>query len=300
MRRMFLRKKSKSFNPYIVTSDMTIAPFDNRSAMTYFDSRNTGDWVIGVSDYGFSGCINLTTVEMINCSYISSYGFSGCTNLTNISLPNCTLLQTGVFKNCTKLSILDLPKCEYIGDGAYYNNFVGCKLIKLSLPECSYIGKGAFSYDKITENTQIYLPKCKTITDDAFSACRELYTVNFLPKCEYVGKAAFGNCCYITSVTLPECSYIGNIAFEKCLALTYIDIPKCQTIDSYAFRNEGFYDPLEVMYVGTKLSTVCNLQGPCIKSATIQSIYVPSSLVNDYKTAPNWSNYASYITPYYG
>ena len=87
---------------------------------------------------------------------------------------------------------------------------------------------------------------------------------------------------------------VGDNAFYSCRGLTEISFPNATSIGNHAFYNcRG----LTTIYVGTNTSTVCTLSNTntfdgCTKLA---NIYVPASLVNSYKSATNWSNYASKI-----
>ena len=65
-------------------------------------------------------------------------------------------------------------------------------------------------------------------------------------------------------------------------------------IDNYAFYG---CSNLTTIYVGTNTSTVCTLSNTNAfnRCTSLTNIYVPASLVNSYKSATNWSNYADKI-----
>ena len=89
----------------------------------------------------FSGCTNLTTIDLPKCTSIESNAFSDCTSLTTIDLPECTSIDYSAFYNCTSLTTINLPECTSIGNNA----FRGCtNLTTVNLPECTYIDSYAF------------------------------------------------------------------------------------------------------------------------------------------------------------
>ena len=143
----------------------------------------------------------------------------------------------------------------------------------VSLPECRYIGEEAFAY--CSTLNQVNLPECRYIYDYAFDNCGSLSQVS-LPVCEYIGEAAFQHCS-LKQVSLPKCSYIGNGAFLGCINLMSITIG----YSSVCNMNVTDIDAFEGTYIDLGNG----------------SIYVPASLVEAYKSAPNWSKYSSKIFP---
>ena len=69
----------------------------------------------------------------------------------------------------------------------------------------------------------------------------------------------------------------------------------CSYIGDYAFANS--WGNISIT-VGTEISTVCSLGGSSVfyNCYNLQAIYVPASLVNDYRSAEYWSYYSNYIT----
>lgn len=62
-----------------------------------------------IPEYSFDGCTNLNSATGPTGSYfqalekVENYAFSGCKNITTIDLTNCTTLGTEAFKDCIKL-----------------------------------------------------------------------------------------------------------------------------------------------------------------------------------------------------
>lgn len=103
----------------------------------------------------------------------------------------------------------------------------------------------------------------------------------------------------VTSINLPECKVFHGVS--AVYHLETVNLPKCEVIETTTF----VYDcgPSVSMYIGSGLSTVCKLwPGSRYYSGNITidsraKFYVPSSLVDAYKSAPYWSRYSSQIFP---
>ena len=98
----------------------------------------------------------------------------------------------------------------------------------------------------------------------------------------------------IESIKLSSVTSIGQYAFRDCSNLTKLSFPEVTSIGSSAFQS---CSKLTTIYVGTNTSTVCTLSSTnAFNDCTnLTNIYVPASLVDSYKSATNWSNYASKI-----
>ena len=98
----------------------------------------------------------------------------------------------------------------------------------------------------------------------------------------------------IESIKLSSATSIGRNAFHSCKDLTSISIPNATSIDTNAFNS---CSNLTTIYVGTNTSTVCTLSNTNAFTGctNLTNIYVPASLVDSYKSATNWSGYASKI-----
>ena len=120
-----------------------------------------------------------------------------------------------------------------------------------------------------------------------------------LPNCLYVGNKAFFYCTSLTTVNIPVCTSLYNNAFRNCTNLTTVNLPSCTDLHSNAFRS--CYN-LNTIYMGIELSTVASMRSSnaLLDCSALQSIYVPASLVDKYKSATNWSYYSSIIYPFDG
>ena len=103
----------------------------------------------------------------------------------------------------------------------------------------------------------------------------------------------------VQTVDLPNCLYVGSNGFYYCTNLTTVSLPACTDLHRNAFRS---CSNLNTIYMGIGLSTVATMRSSnaLLDCSALQSIYVPASLVDKYKSATNWSYYSSIIYPFDG
>ena len=148
----------------------------------------------------------------------------------------------------------------------------------------------------------------ETIGDYAFSGCKSLISVN-VPKVISLGRQVFENCEHLSKVDLPAATSIGSSAFYYCSSLTTVVLPAATSIGSNAFyyceklttvdlpmaTNIGAYvcsscPTLKALIIRT--GQVCSLDSELGYGTDSCYIYVPRALINDYKAATNWAQYA--------
>lgn len=109
------------------------------------------------------------------------------------------------------------------------------------------------------------------IPASAFNGCYRLRSVTMPDSVVEIGSAAFTSCRRIPSVVMPpNITAIGNSAFSSCSALTRVDFSACTSVPS----------------LGT---------GVFATVASGFEIIVPENLLDEWKTATNWSDYADKI-----
>ena len=252
------------------------------SMLSYSDGWLTGE--TKALEYYFN--------SQISCSYMS---------VISVSLPSCEdmLWKIGTSpkqyplrnecKNMTYLSLGALSVApENFMDGHQ-------KIQEVYFPICKVLEKEVFK--NCSSLTTVSLPMCEYISNNTFERCRNLQSID-LPVCSYVGAKAFNFCTSLTTVSLPMCEYIGNDTFYGCSNLQSIDLPVCSYISNFAFVNAYILDTVIL-----RSNSVCTLNGNVFQNTRIDSkysdgfVYVPASLVDAYKSAPNWSSIASKILP---
>lgn len=216
------------------------------------------------------GTISVCSDNSINV--VNSYAFMSCNQLREINLPNCVMIGESAFANCKMLSSVSLPVCSTIAQSAFRD----CGLIEISTDSWVTINNGAFIGN--TSLTTVTLQSCRSIGDEAFLGCTSLSSVS-MPVCSSFGVMAFNNC-GLTEISLPLCDNLahGMLMNNKSLSAIYLL--------SNHYVNIG-YNALD----GTPMqySSYLGYYG---------SIYVPSRLVSEYKSAAAWRLYWDRIVAY--
>ena len=110
-----------------------------------------------------------------------------------------------------------------------------------------------------------------------------------------VGRYGLAGCTKLTSVVLPAVHTTDGNSINGCSALTKADFSNLKTI-----RYSTFYSNKKLVTLIIRTQAVANLENTsAFKDTPIASgtgyIYVPSALVDSYKSATNWSTYANQI-----
>ena len=151
---------------------------------------------------------------------------------------------------------------------------------------------GSYAFYSCSSLTTVDFPVATSIGTSAFQYCRSLTTANF-PVATSLETSAFQNCSSLTTVDFPVATSIGTSAFQNCSSLTTANFPVATSIRTSAFQ---YCRSLKSLLLrNNKVCTLSNTN--TFNSTPISSgtgyIYVPSELIEQYKTANNWSTYAS-------
>lgn len=142
----------------------------------------------------------------------------------------------------------------------------------------------------------VNLPNATSIGNYAFYYCTALTSIN-APKVTSLGSYTLYNCGAIKSVNFPLVNSIGQNTFYSCGGLERADFGVAGTINQAGFAYCSKLKALILRKTGTicKLATATNaFQGSAIADGT-GYVYVPDELVDEYRVATNWVNYASQI-----
>lgn len=177
--------------------------------------------------------------------------------LQNVSVTAATIIGDNAFSGCTSLTRLNAPKATYIGQLAFAN---GPSIRNLLLPKAESIQYGAFELQSELEEAPATLPD--------------------------LGKLTLGNI-----------SYIGTMAFNLC---GYSEVDITVNAGGGSIETQAFNSCLNLKKVTIRGKTMlANEEGSVFYGSPIESlngeIFVDASLVESYKTATNWSDYASII-----
>lgn len=208
------------------------------------------------------------------------------------------LISENIAKNKTILGIT--------GTFSDLDNFIdGSRSMVEITSDRTNIREYAFYY--CDELTNINLPNANTIGSFAFYGCSKLININ-LPNVNNIGGNIFNDCSNLTSVDLPNLTNINVHTFRYCYRLTNIHIPLATNIRSNAF----FYCSSLKEVLIEQTDSVCALSSTdafdyCfhILGTTNSTynpnglkdgyIYVPHTLLTQYKVATNWVQFKSQI-----
>ena len=123
----------------------------------------------------------------------------------------------------------------------------------------------------------------------AFQGLKKLAKVD-LPAATIINNYAFNGCTALTTVNLPAATKINDYAFNGCNAMTKVDLYAATSIGKRAF-----YNCKKLKSIIIRSETMCTLSDTDAFTNTpgTSHIYVPSALLESYRAATNWSNYAA-------
>ena len=192
-----------------------------------------------------------------NATSVRNYLCRNLTSLTKCNFPNATDIGEYSFSNCSNLVSINAPKVLYLNNYAFY----GCSQL-----------------NEINFNSVTY------INTYAFSSCINLIDLEF-NNVETINGNAFYQCMKLNSIKIPLVTRIAN-AFASCYSLKEILIEQTDSICILS-STDVFTNCYHIL--GTTNST-WNPNG--LKDGYI---YVPHTLLTQYKVATNWVTYKSQI-----
>ena len=205
---------------------------------------------------------------------ISAYAFAYCYSLASVTIPDSvTNIDGSAFNNCYSLASVTIP------DGV-------TSIAANAFNKCYSLASVTIS-DGVT-----------VISAYAFAYCYSLASVTIPDSVTNIYNNVFQYCSSLASVTIPDSvTSIDENAFGICTSLASVTIPDGVTnIYSGAFFN--CYCVAEYHITRTTPPTLSNASAFAFIAADCV-IYVPysadHSILEAYKTASNWSTYASYM-----
>ena len=244
---------------------------------------------IGYGAFDFCSAMTSITIPS-SITTLGTEAFYGCPSLVSITFPSgITTIGSNMFYASYGMKTISIPKSvTSIGNGAFYNCY---SLISVTLPSgVTSIGSQAF-YTNYSLQDLVLPDSVQTIGASAFYYCISLRSATIPSGVTSIPASAYDNCYSITRVDIPSSvTSIGERAFFNCHPIVSLTVPANVTsIGANAFSQcdgaAAFH--IKPTTVPTAGSTIfASIASDCV-------IYVPSAKLNNYKTATNWSAYAS-------
>ena len=228
--------------------------------------------------------------------------------LTSLEEDGIGIIGDRALYNNTALTSVNFPNATSIGEYA----MAGCSALQTALvPKLAT--SGTYAFQNCTSLESISMPQLATVGNYMFAGCSALSSVS-IPNATRINQCAFQNCKDLTSIELDGVTDIGNYAFSGTGIGTLV-IPDATSLGTYLCQGyrTGVVDQHKTVNLSSnrfnganslchlilRSTTMCTLTTNALTGTAIAAgigwIYVPTDLVATYKTASNWSNYASQI-----
>ena len=167
------------------------------------------------------------------------------------------------FYGCTALTGVNLPGVKTLGERAFY----GCTaLTSFQLPEVTEAGTNAFAGCDSPDGFTLTLPKLSSVAEPAFAYCNG-----------------------VTELTLPSVTSVCNNGIARCNNLVKVDFgASLASLDSYAL---SYGKSLETLIL-RRTDAVVTCGQYMFHLGKTPYIYVPRALVDSYKVATRWKEFA--------
>ena len=253
--------------------------------------------------------IDIQTISFDILSKITAiHAFAWNPSLARIYMPNLVSIRADyVFASCPVLPKIDFPELTTIRGGS---NFGSCtSLSSVSLPALTIIS-GASTFIYCSSLRAIDFPELTDmIGGGTFYMCSSLSSVSLPALTTISGGYHFYSCSSLSSVYLPEYTYTNTTPnmFEKCTALSVVSIPRTSKLSgTHMFRS--CYNLISIFLLGSSVCALGNTIASMFASTPIStystsagrwgSVFVPASLLAQYKAATNWTTISSKIFAY--
>lgn len=156
--------------------------------------------------------------------------------------------------------------------------------------------------DSILTNRNIghyYNDTVDYLTAHAFNSRSSILSIN-MPNVTRINMSVFASCSKMTEAHLPnltECSNTGQ--FTNCTVLEFVDLGSVNTFSTSMFLNCAALKTIVIRRT-SGVPSIQNINAfngtPYANGGSGGKIYVPSALIESYKTATNWSALYGYGT----
>ncbi len=218
------------YGAFMACSNLATVTFDGNSQPIIFNQ------------YAFCGCGFTSVTIPSNVTSIGDFTFSGCPNLTEVNIgKGVTSIEHHAFNSCPKLTTITVDT-----ENTKYDSRDNCNAIIETTSNTLVLGcKDTFIPNTVT-----------SIGDAAFWKCAGLTSIAIPASVTSIGASAFKECPDLTSVTFAtgsQLTSIGVLAFYDCKSLASIEIPA--SVTSIGIGVFNYCENLTTITVNTENTT---------------------------------------------
>lgn len=186
----------------------------------------------------------------------------------------------------------DFGKVCNVSDGGYDRGYSAGYEAGYAKGETDGYSKGV--KDGYTDG---YTAGCDKVTSETSAILNRTITEYENHNLTALGESALRGCTKLVRADVPNVRRLEGETFRNCTSLPRVDFSKLTFIGTSSFYG---CTSLSIVVLRNE-SEVCTLNAAAFISTPIANgtglIYVPDNLVEQYKTANQWSNYANQIKP---
>lgn len=198
--------------------------------------------------------------------------------------------------NAVFAKILDRTIEEYADDAITqlreYAFYFCSNLHTVDMPNLVKCGSSCFQQCQSLVNVKLDKWTNSDDSKSCFNACTSLEKIS-LPLIEKLGTGTFQGCYGLKQCHLPKVTHVGMYAFNQCKSLLTLYLPSVEYFETYPLS----YCTKLCALILPKSGSVPSLSGGLYLGDTLIGstgyIFVPESLLESYRSATNWSTYAS-------
>lgn len=274
-----------------------------------YDGTVTDDFEIEIDKF-----ITETPAEFSNNRVtIIKNGFCNNQNLTTISFPNVVELGDRAFSGCAKLKNIYLPKLKKIDSYGLHSTKINANNSVFETIE-EMVGTNQFY--AITTKGEISMPNITSVPDACFASAAAItkFTGHNVTN---LGRQSFSSTSGIVTIDCPNVEILGNQAFQGS-GVQYISLNKVKEVGTQTFNGAtrleiAEFDSLEKIIGGMCFYNCKELKALILRKSSVVTlaptnafdnsgvklgtgfVYVPDELVDNYKSATNWSAIADRV-----